>query len=291
MPTAPCRLYVILARSAPVAVVFRRGPARWVQIVKWSTDKDTFEEGQWFHGRIYERRCDLSPDGQLLVYFAQKINARTMASTYSYAWTAVSRLPFLTALALWPKGDCWSGGGLFTGAWSLRLNHSSLDATPHPDHLPPKRFRVLAGSFRHGEDGPILDARRARDGWKLAQSGRYPWRAGRHQTEMAETWVRQAPKRGEVLVESLDRIDFKAAGGPYVTSYSIRCRDRSDVPISGARWADWDQAGRLVFARDGCLVRGILREGGLEERLLVDLNPNTPSTLKAPQWATKWQGL
>jgi len=80
-----CRLYVILARAAPVAVVFRRGPARRVQIVKWSTDTDRFEEGQWFHGRIYERRCDLSPDGGRLVYFAQKINPRTMDSTYSYA--------------------------------------------------------------------------------------------------------------------------------------------------------------------------------------------------------------
>jgi hypothetical protein len=80
-----CRLYVILARAAPIAVIFRRGPSRWVQIVKWSTNTDTFEEGQWFHGRIYERRCDLSPDGRLLVYFAQKINKRTMRSDYTYA--------------------------------------------------------------------------------------------------------------------------------------------------------------------------------------------------------------
>ena len=57
--------------------------------------------GQWFKGRIYEKRCDLSPDGTKLIYFAQKINTRTLNDPkYSYAWTAISRPPYLTALAL-----------------------------------------------------------------------------------------------------------------------------------------------------------------------------------------------
>jgi hypothetical protein len=49
-----------------------------VQLTNWDTDTDSFDLGQWFRGRIYERRCDLSPDGSLLVYFAQKISARTI---------------------------------------------------------------------------------------------------------------------------------------------------------------------------------------------------------------------
>ena len=283
-----CRLYVILARTAPVAVVFRRGPARRVQIVKWATDTDTFEEGQWFHGRMYERRCDLSPDGSLLVYFAQKINPRTMASTYSYAWTAISKLPFLTALALWPKGDCWSGGGLFKSDWSLLLNHSRLDATPHPEHLPPRRLRVSSGVFSRGEDGPILAARMTRDAWKLVQSGRYPWKGGRPRTERPEVWTREAPSRDATLVQSLDELDFKALGGPYMTSYLLRRPGRPDVPIPGARWADWDQAGRLVFAKDGCLFSAGLRGDALREKLLADQNPNKPRSMKAPEWATRW---
>jgi hypothetical protein len=283
-----CRLYVILARAAPVAVVFRRGPARRVQIVKWSTDTDTFEEGQWFHGRIYERRCDLSPDGSRLVYFAQKINPRTMDSTYSYSWTAVSKLPFLTALALWPKGDCWGGGGLFKSGWSLLLNHPLPEAKAHPDHLPPKRFRVSSGVFSRGEDEPILAARMTRDGWKLAQSGRYPWKGGRPRTERVEIWTRESPNREATLVQSLDALDFKAWGGPYITSFLLRRPGRPDIPITGARWADWDQAGRVVFARDGCLFTGAVRADGLHEKLLVDLNSNKPRSLKAPEWATQW---
>jgi hypothetical protein len=87
----PCRLSVLFAHSAPVAVVLRRGPTKWVQLVKWRTDGDEFEAGQWFKGRIYDRRSDLSPDGSLLIYFASKITGRTLAdSEYTYAWTAIS---------------------------------------------------------------------------------------------------------------------------------------------------------------------------------------------------------
>src|SRR5689334_24179596 len=46
----PCRLFCILARDAATGVIFRRGPSRWVQLIKWNTATDTFEPGQWFHG-------------------------------------------------------------------------------------------------------------------------------------------------------------------------------------------------------------------------------------------------
>src|SRR4051794_20213611 len=106
MPTADARLQVLLARAAPVGLILRRGPSKWVQLVKWDTAADRFEPGQWFHGRLYERRGDLSPDGRLFVYFASKFTGLTLADReYTYAWTAVSRPPYLTALALWPKGD------------------------------------------------------------------------------------------------------------------------------------------------------------------------------------------
>ena len=61
------RIFFILARNSPTAVVFRRGPSKWVQVLKWDTDTDTFEAGQWFHGKIYERRSDLSLDGSMLI--------------------------------------------------------------------------------------------------------------------------------------------------------------------------------------------------------------------------------
>src|SRR5690242_11148049 len=68
----PCRLSVILARTAPVGVIFRRGPRNLIEIIKWHTDTDTFERGQWFKGRIDEECADLAPDGSLLIYRAEK---------------------------------------------------------------------------------------------------------------------------------------------------------------------------------------------------------------------------
>ena len=66
----PARLHVILAREAPKAVVFRRGPSGSVCTLGWDLETDTFTMGQWLKGRIYEYRSDLSPNGELMIYFA-----------------------------------------------------------------------------------------------------------------------------------------------------------------------------------------------------------------------------
>ena len=73
-----CRLFPIFAREKSVCVIFRRGPSKWTQLILWDTETDEITNGQWFKGRIYERRCDLSPDGTKLIYFAQKINSKTI---------------------------------------------------------------------------------------------------------------------------------------------------------------------------------------------------------------------
>jgi hypothetical protein len=51
---------------------------------------------------IYPQRCDLSPDGRWFAYFALKASAeRELGPTY----IAISRLPWLTALAAWGIGS------------------------------------------------------------------------------------------------------------------------------------------------------------------------------------------
>ena len=49
----PARLHVILAREAPKAVIFRRGPSGRVCTLGWDLETDTFTMGQWLKGRIY----------------------------------------------------------------------------------------------------------------------------------------------------------------------------------------------------------------------------------------------
>ena len=68
----PARLHAILARETGKAVVFRRGPSNKTAILEWDLETDAFMLGQWFYGSFYPYRCDISPDGRHLVYFAAK---------------------------------------------------------------------------------------------------------------------------------------------------------------------------------------------------------------------------
>lgn len=36
------RIHVIMARKVPVAVIFRRGSSKWVQVIKWNTDMNGY---------------------------------------------------------------------------------------------------------------------------------------------------------------------------------------------------------------------------------------------------------
>jgi hypothetical protein len=132
--TPACRLFILMARAAPVAVILRRGPSAWYHVIKWHTDTDQFEHGAWFRGRIYEERCDLSPDGDLLLYFA--LQGSRWQTSYRGSWTAVSRVPWLHALALWPEGDTWGGGGRFRTNRTVVLMRTDCEgqAKRHPDH-------------------------------------------------------------------------------------------------------------------------------------------------------------
>jgi hypothetical protein len=38
-------LFVLLARRAPLALIVRRGPSKWVQLIMWNTQEDTLPSG------------------------------------------------------------------------------------------------------------------------------------------------------------------------------------------------------------------------------------------------------
>src|ERR1051326_5649273 len=142
-PAIPARIFGVSAPDAPIVLLLRRGPTRWVQLVQWQTESDTFTDGQWFHGHLYERRCSLSPDGQLFAYFVSKYGKTRYESPSTETWTAISRPPYFTALALWPKGDAWNGGGVFQDNRTLLLNHPAGGA---PMIAPADHLRVVEGT-------------------------------------------------------------------------------------------------------------------------------------------------
>jgi hypothetical protein len=279
--SASTRLWVILAREAPVGVIFRRGPSKQVQMIKWNLKDDTFEEGQWFKGRIYERRSDLSPNGRLLIYFAA--NYKEPLNT----WTAISKPPFFTALALWPKGDAWNGGGYFVGPWDIHLDHPVRSSLPHVDFAQgARRFHISSLASHRGEDPLVRDATRHRAGWKFVSKGKWK-KYG--EAKALETTVKAHPSLPLTLAMEIHGIG-QVSGPWYVTRYCVF--PDSDLPsndLGFADWAEWDAGGDLLFARSGCIYRQRFARGAWHPaKLLADFNGNKFRNLPPPAWAMEF---
>jgi hypothetical protein len=290
-------LYVLLARKAPVAVVFRRGPTKQVLLVRWDLSDDSFEAGQWLKGRVYERRCDLSEDGERLIYFAANYRDRSLRT-----WTAVSRPPYFTALALWPKGDAWGGGGLFPSQTEVQVNHPA-DCVVLADgsQLPANVMVSVLPSAGGGEDEPIYNERISRDGWVVIQEAQWvrndsdsgvSWTSN-----PAEAWHRRHPHRPQqcALQMSTHGIgEFQSSW--YVTSYElVDSKGRVVRDLGRADWADWDSSGDLLLARDGRLFRTtVAAEGNLNlyaaERELIDLSGLAFEEREPVPEAMQWAG-
>ena len=138
---SPCRLSVFLSCRSTAAVILRRGPSAWAQLSLWDRGTDAFTHGQWFHGRVYERRCDLSPNAQLFIYFAAKHGRGCIDDGIGEAWTAISRPPYFTALVLWPNLGSRYGGGVFKTDKLVELD-ASCGFEPHPEFRPGPGLKV-----------------------------------------------------------------------------------------------------------------------------------------------------
>ena len=278
-----------MARDAPVGVILRRGPTDWVQLIRWNTSNDTFEPGQWFHGRIYERRCDLSPTGDLFVYFAAKHNPKQFQSDYTYAWTALSRPPYFTALALWPKGDCWDGGGWFESDRRLHLNHCG-EAQTHPKHPAHKKLRVATNRCGRGEDLPIYNDILQSKGWtRLDQKSRAPAFRARAPERLGIGTIWTRTHAGLSLRMELEDIDFQKPGGPYHFGHLVmRESDSEWLQVLDAQWADWDQQGRLVYSNGGKLYTAQPKGDRLDFTELADFTDHRPQQISPSHQAQQW---
>lgn len=301
------RLYAYIARDAAKAVVLRRGPSRLVLMLVWDMESDTFEDGQWFKGRIYERRCDLSPCAEHFVYFAGKHSGEY--GTY----TVVSTPPYFSAHVLWPKGDCWGGGGLFDATTkTLHLNHSTEwnaqtktwgKAFPKPrggpafGALPPpyENIAPLGDYPGCGEDFPIEHARMTRDGWTFKNKGlktdiprnwqpvRAPDEAGvafRWHTEGALYWRKTAQdgRKLTLIQDQAGQID----GRQNIITCQLTTKDGELFDYKRVDWADFDKNNDLLYARNGCFYRV---KPGKENapHCLIDLNDRTFKAVMPPE--------
>jgi hypothetical protein len=246
--------------------------------------------GQWLKGRIYEHRCDLSPSGQKLIYFAAKYG------TEMRTWTAVSRPPFLTALALWPKGDAWGGGGLFENERVIQLNHGKLESKLAEEFKLPKTITVEKFGERsgRGEDEPIWPTRLRRDGWECTQRGKWKEHSWRKkvawEAEVPEVWAKQL---GHLTLQMILDGVHERDGTWYVMRHRM-VDAKGDVVLDLDRsdWADWSRSGELLYAKEGCLFKVAIgkqdRPG--KPKQLIDLSKLEFSSVEAPPKAKVWGG-
>ncbi|GBF07762.1 hypothetical protein DAERI_170021 [Deinococcus aerius] len=262
-PPAPARVWVLLASEASTAVIFRRGPSRWTRLYLWDTRTDTFTPGSWFAGRLYELLSDLSPDGQHLVYVARNESKRRqerarleLGVKHFYSWTAVCTPPRVKALGLWNASGNLVAGGIFADNTKLWLNHDWRLGEMETLRTPPG----LNVAFNPKGSQAIWIEAMKRTGWRVTQ---IPEAGG---------WANFKPP----LILRKKALELHVLGRWMLPSGFLRqyvwCGPRPVPGLEGASWADFDQQGRLVYAREGRLY-AVTSDGARE---LVNLNDDQP---------------
>lgn len=268
----PARLHVLLAREESVGVIIRRGPSKSVCTILWNRKRDTFKLGQWMRGRIYERRSDLSPDGKHFIYFA--MNGR-WDSKVKGSWTAISRVPYLKAVALYAKGDCWHGGGLFMTDRKFWMN----EGWGHEKASVNKKLEQVDGyPFKEGYGGECLGVyyhRLQRDGWVMQEA----------EEDKATIFLKELPKSWVLKKHAYAEIGAPPGKGCYWDAHElIHEPSGTRLAFPEWEWAEWDdEGGRLVWATNGQLWAAKPGKGRLTgEKMLRDFNEMKFEAVVAP---------
>lgn len=277
---SPPRLHVLLAADS--AVVIRRGPSRWWHILRWRLDPPGVEPGAWLGGQIYPRRCGVSADGALLGYSAL---AGRPAPWDSYL--AVSKAPWVHALAAWHQGNTWHWGCEFlpdgrfctgeaeptppdSGTYPFGLaRRPPLPVISHPDRW---RARDVQGELRRGwtEHEPTGDDP------AFAGAPLVLRRPGPGLRRTALRLLHHGHNRARPGVEGAD------------INYALE-RDGELGALPFAAWADWDRGGRLLVATvEGELRLAEITPAGIEMVWSHDLSQLEPKPVRAPEWARHW---
>jgi len=275
MSGAPPRVFCIPATAAPVVAVLRRGPTEWWHVGLWDLATPSFEPGAWIHAQLYPQKCDLSPDGRWLVYSALDPDARWAAGT---TYEAVSRLPWLHALAAWEAGTTYTRGLRFVDRGAGTLGPPDVgDDTPLRARLglapnPPEQFSV---ERRRGwTETSDSEPRRPGDTWDERRRARL---------------AKPRPGGGaELRVEGSYAAFRNAPALRKPAAYSLRT-ERDVLALDGVQWADWDATGRLLLVtRDGRLQ--IHANPGVRDTSLFDhdLTAYRPVPAPPPPWAKAW---
>lgn len=269
-----CRLYVIPAANAPIAVVFRRGPTKWWHLLQWDWQANVLTPGAWFAGNLYPRRSALSQDGQLLAYFASK--PPDPRSPWS-AYLAVSRAPWLHALAAWQTVGTWTFDTHFLTPRHHLQVRACLDDEPFHGKYP-HRFSCLPMSTAWHKRDVANELRR---GWSEVPEAN-PYQITRPQPNAKKPALLSITHQGH---------DFRrrAIEGALL-DYALKPHNAGPLQLPHIAWADWTPDGSLLAAtKSGHLQILSVGKNAYQLESSHDLNPLTPNPQPAPARATRWR--
>src|SRR2546428_747193 len=188
--------------------------------------KEERGDGRLDRSNLYPQRCDLSPDGRWLCYFTLRGKAAWRAGT---TYVAISRLPWLTALAAWGTCGTWTRGA----------------------HFIDERGVSKLGPPREGDVGPCLE----KFGLVTTRAASFAVERRRGWTETVDTEPR---KPGDTWDESrpvtMQKARPKTDGAVALAVHGWFAAFRSGVPgeslyaivengrerwLEGVQWADW----------------------------------------------------
>jgi hypothetical protein len=265
---------VLLATGAPIACVLRRGPTDWWHVARWDVDEHRVEHGAWLRAKIYPERCAVSPDGSLLAAFVLDGRSGSWGRYF-----AVSKLPWLHALAAWETPDTYTTGAHFPDERTLVLAGTVQTSAPFHGSFPGEV--TLRPTDMHWTRSRLF--RELNTGWRVVPATE-PWVehlsapiAAQPNAVVAARTSPHTPQWQLVLVSLWE----------YRREYYLLERENA-VPLTGVVWAEWDPArrGSLLAATSTGQLQTMTAD--LEPAWQYEMNRFQPESTAAPDWAKSW---
>ena len=213
------RIHLLAAKEAPIVAILQRKRAKLYHIITVDTEKYLVQEGSWFRGRLREMKCDISFDGEFMVYLAM--------GSRGDAWSGLCRLPWLKTLVEGENpGTAWGGGYfpdrkvLITNGW---LREKISPAADIPLTLTPGPLTYFAAG-----DRGILYKKFERDGFTPIGDDGWGKRPSLHHPELKVSYL----------------------GYEHGGKFAFSLEERTDL-LEGVSWATWDSGNNLWVARPG----------------------------------------
>jgi hypothetical protein len=246
------RVHLLAAKEAPVVVILQRKRAKLYHIITVDTEKHSVKEGSWFRGRLYEMKCDVSFDGEFMVYLAIGKGSGKFTS-----WSGVCRLPWLkTLVESETPGSNW-GGGYFADRNVLITN--GWQTVSPPADLP---FTLTSEPLTYfaAENRGVLYDKFERDGFRRIGDDAWSKRPSSRHPELQVHYLGN---------EKGDQFAFSVEQHPGL--------------VERANWATWDSGKNLWVARPGIVEQYTLddlRSGMPSYSLDVDLFEPPPKRIE-----------